>query len=116
MKMYRIAEGVPPGYIEVEVTLNNDGTGSAKVTGHGPDAGCKKANHKKLIADTFAKPVDGFYGPLVPEDASGLTPEGQAELSSPATALKEDEEPFKATRPRSPLKQKQREMDTGMGV
>lgn len=119
MKIFKLAAGgtVPPGFVEIELTLNPDGTGERKITATGAGAGCNDANHVKLMNDIMGTAVDGFYGPLVDVDTQGLTPEGLAAKRSKQKAAPIADAPFKSTpKIKAPGQGERKKMDTGFGV
>jgi len=88
MKIYKVADSCPPGMVDIEFTFNDDGSATRKIIAHGPDVGCKKANHSKLMNDVSNTRVNGFNGPLFEVEDEGLTQQGVAELSQPVAPTK----------------------------
>ena len=91
------AGGIPAGYVEITVTIDEDGNCKRGITGHGEGTTCETGEDAQLMIDLFDTELPGFGGGLQIEDA-GKTAEYYAEKqkqrASPVNPTKETDKPM----------------------
>jgi len=116
MKIIKIAEGLPAGWIEVEYIVG-EGTIEAHVVEHGPGTACGSEDDDRLINDLLEMEFGDFGGSTVTD--GGKTAEAYEEERSAKPAVvnpnleEEEDDTFAPSRGK---KNKNRQYDGGMGV
>ena len=77
MKFSKIAQGgIPPGYVEIEISVNEDGEMDTRITGHGEGTGCGREDDDALLSDLLNTEIEGFHGDFGQLVDAGKTKEG----------------------------------------
>jgi len=115
MKIIKLAQGVPDGYVKIRITIGPDGTQREEIIREGKSL-CKEGDGKKFLEDLLGAEIPGFEGM-----APSVTEEGKTEeyyeqhrpkFEPPPVTNRETEDiggfPVQEVY--------EREMDTGFGV
>ena len=113
MKIYKIAQGVPVGSVEVEITIDKQGNYHAKILRHGEGTSCLTENDDRLLKDLITKGL----GNVTPVDAGHTREyfEERRKKEAPEQAEPEQAEaPYGETPIRVP--EEERKLDLGFNV
>ena len=83
MKIYKIAQGIPAGSIELTIEFDVHGNLRTEVTGRGPDTSCQKEDDSMIIREI----LDG----IAEISEEGKTPEGYRATPTPKVPVKAPE-------------------------